>query len=71
MKKKATTCPAEAASPQSTLNFPTAYAADVVAESNAVESSTKSGVKNCGKRTADFADNADKESNPEVVWSSA
>ncbi|MFN8707444.1 MAG: restriction endonuclease subunit S, partial [Planctomyces sp.] len=43
-----------------TLNFPTSSEADLVAESPAAETSTKSGAKNRRKRTADFADDTDK-----------
>jgi type I restriction enzyme S subunit len=60
MKKKATARPAKSSSRQSTLNFPTSSEADLVAESTAAETSTKSGAKNRRKRTADFADDADK-----------
>ena len=60
MKKKVTARPAKATSRQSTLNFPTSSEADLVAESAAAETSTKSGVKNGRKRTADFADDSDK-----------
>ena len=60
MKKKATARPAKASSRQSTLNFPTSSDANLVAESTAAETSTKSGPKNRRKRTADFADDADK-----------
>jgi type I restriction enzyme S subunit len=59
MKKKATTRQAKATRRQPTLNFPTSSEADLVAES-AAETSMKSGTKNRGKRTADFADDADK-----------
>ena len=60
MKKKATARPAKATSRQSTLNFPTSSEADLVAESAAAVTSTKSGAKSRRKRTADFADDADK-----------
>ncbi len=60
MKKKATARQAKATSRQSTLNFPTSSEADLVAESAAAVTSTKSGAKNRRKRTADFADDADK-----------
>ena len=56
MKKKATTRAAEAASRQSTLNFPTSSEAELVAESTAAETTVKSQAKNRRKRTADFAD---------------
>ena len=56
MKKKATARSAKATSRQSTLNFATSSEADLVAESSAAVTSTKSGAKNRGKRTADFAD---------------
>jgi hypothetical protein len=64
MKKKATARPAKTTSRQSTLNFPTSSEADLVAESAAAETSTKTGAKNRRKRTADFADDADKHNNP-------
>jgi type I restriction enzyme S subunit len=63
MKKKATARPANAISRQSTLNFPTSSEADLVAESPAAETSTKSGAQNRRKRTADFADNGNAEPN--------
>ncbi len=59
MKKKAAARAAKAASRQSTLNFPTSSEADLVAESAAAETATKSGAKNRRKRTADFADDTD------------
>ena len=65
MKKKATARPAKAASRQSTLNFPTSSEADLVAESTAAETATKSGAKNRRKRTADFADATDKPNKPQ------
>ena len=60
MKKKATARPAKATSRQSTLNFPTSSEADLVAESTAAETSTKSGAKSRRKRTADDADKHNK-----------
>ena len=60
MKKKATTPKSKTTGRQSTLNFPPSSGADVVAESAAAGSPTKSGAKNRRKRTADFADDADK-----------
>jgi len=60
MKKKATARAAKANSRQSTLNFSTSSEAELVAESTAAETSMKSGAKNRRKRTADFADDADK-----------
>lgn len=65
MKKKATARPAKATSRQSTLNFPTSSEADLVAESPAAETATKSGAKNRRKRTADFADDVDKHNKPQ------
>ena len=59
MKKNAIKRAAKASSRQSTLNFPTSSEADLVAEA-AAETSIKSGAKNRRKRTADFADDADK-----------
>ena len=60
MKKKATARSAKATSRQSTLNFATSSEADIVAESIAADTSTKSAAKSRRKRTADFADDADK-----------
>lgn len=59
MKKKATKGSANASTRQSTLNFPTSSEAEVVAESAAAVTSTKSGAKNRRKRTADSADHTD------------
>ena len=63
MKKKATARAAKATSRQPTLNFPTSSEPDVIAESAAAVTSTKSTAKNRRKQlTADFADDADKTS---------
>jgi type I restriction enzyme S subunit len=60
MKKKATARTAKAISRPSMLDFPTSSEADLVAESTSAETSTKTGAKSRRKRTADFADDADK-----------